>query len=410
MALLVSPIFVVMKSRIRQLLFGRLILTLALLLGVMQVVVGHWVTVVLAGREGPGLGVGLVLAALLVAANAIWCRCCVGRGGAGAFRVVARAYMASVSARCCSASRCWRPGRASCPSAACSRCSESAAKRSSRSFAWSPFPSSRPSPSCSSGGSPADSVSVEHTHVRIPLEDLHEALRGLRIVQISDLHIGNGMEGERLARMVARVNALEPDLLALTGDIFDFDPAFLERGAPRTLAGLRARHGVFAVLGNHDTYTGPSRWQKLCATTHPIAPASREVVRARSRAPLRGGNRRSGARLDGPECELPALDALAAAPLDGPMLLLVHRPESFPQASRLGFPVVLAGHTHGGQIAFPTPVASSTWPGSSPLPPRSLPRNGSTLYVNRGIGVAGPAIRLNCAREIATIELARSVV
>ena len=83
-----------MKRRIRELLFGRLILTLALLLGVMQVVVGHWVTVVLAGREGPGLGVGLALAALLVAANAYLVpvlRRARRRGGFPG--LIARAYM-----------------------------------------------------------------------------------------------------------------------------------------------------------------------------------------------------------------------------------------------------------------------------------------------------------------------------
>jgi hypothetical protein len=76
-----------MVRRIRRLLFGRLILTLAVLLGVMQVVVGHWVTVVLADREGPGLGSGWPWPRFWSRRTPTWCRCCDGRDGAGASRV-----------------------------------------------------------------------------------------------------------------------------------------------------------------------------------------------------------------------------------------------------------------------------------------------------------------------------------
>ena len=97
-----------------------------------------------------------------------------------------------------------------------------------------------------------------------------------------------------------------------------------------------------------------------------------------------------------------------ALPKDGPTLLLVHRPEAFPKAARFGFHLVLAGHTHGGQVALPG--RGGHW-----NPARLLTRfyrglyhhdeHRSILYVNRGVGVAGPAIRFNCPREIATIEL-----
>jgi hypothetical protein len=106
---------------------------------------------------------------------------------------------------------------------------------------------------------------------------------------------------------------------------------------------------------------------------------------------------------------LEALDTLAERlPDDGPVLLLVHRPQAFPQAAKLGFPLVLAGHTHGGQLALPFRAGQ----------PLNLARvmtgytrglyqmHASTLYVSRGVGVAGPAVRFNCAREMATIELA----
>jgi predicted MPP superfamily phosphohydrolase len=103
-----------------------------------------------------------------------------------------------------------------------------------------------------------------------------------------------------------------------------------------------------------------------------------------------------------------ALEELAARwPGDGPVLLLAHQPEVFDHAAGLGFPLVLAGHTHGGQLALPTP--GGHWNLARIVTPltRGLYRKGGcTLYVNRGLGVGGPSMRFHCSREIATIELA----
>jgi len=105
--------------------------------------------------------------------------------------------------------------------------------------------------------------------------------------------------------------------------------------------------------------------------------------------------------------ELEGLTAVAEArPEDGPVLLLVHRPQAFHQAERHGFPLVLAGHTHGGQLALPTPGGQYNLSSlMSPYTRGLYRRNGTTMYVNRGIGVGGPALRINCPREISTIEL-----
>ena len=89
-------------------------------------------------------------------------------------------------------------------------------------------------------------------------------------------------------------------------------------------------------------------------------------------------------------------------------MLLVHRPEAFGQTVRLGFPLVLAGHTHGGQLALPT--RGGHWNLArfvTPLTRGVFREAGTTLYVNRGIGVGGPALRLNCPREIADLQLTR---
>jgi predicted MPP superfamily phosphohydrolase len=385
--------------------------SLGYLLGVMQVVVGHWFTVVVAGREGPGLFFGLILAGLLVAANgAVMPALRRARRGEGWPRRVAAVYMAVGLATLLLglvivlswvgflplAGLLTLLGMSGDTVFTIFRVLSAAVVGA---LVWMLL-----------WGFTIGRVRLERTHVRVPLEGLHEDLRGLRIVQISDLHIGNGLMGERLSRMVEAVNALEPDVVALTGDIFDFDPRFVEDGALR-LGALRARHGVYLVLGNHDVYTGSEVVADAFARR---APALRLLRDERVRLPVPAPLYLVGVEDPGREStwtsqgiELAALTELGSShPEDGPTVLLVHRPEAFPQASRLGFPLVLAGHTHGGQIALPTPGGHWNLARVITRFVRGVYReNGSTLYVNRGAGFAGPPLRFNCPREIATIEL-----
>ena len=248
----------------------------------------------------------------------------------------------------------------------------------------------------------------DRTSVRLPLSGLDPSLAGLRVVQLSDLHIGNKMEGERLERLVEDVNAMQPDLMVLTGDLFDFDPDYVEEGA-RMLSRLQARLGVFAVLGNHDMYTGS---EIVAAGLAAHAPGVRllraEIERLPTEAPLYlAGIDDPGRLWTDPELILEELEELGMRlPEDGPVVLLSHRPDAIEQASRLGFAAVLSGHTHGGQIALPGMAARVNLARLISRYPRGLFRIGETsLYVNRGAGVAGPAIRIAAAREIATLEL-----
>jgi predicted MPP superfamily phosphohydrolase len=249
---------------------------------------------------------------------------------------------------------------------------------------------------------------IEHTRLRIPLPGLDPALDGLRVVQISDLHIGNRLDGARLDRMVERTNALDPDVVVVTGDIFDFDPAYVEDGA-RRLAGLRARHGVYAILGNHDVYTGRDEVVSALARLAPEIRLLRdEIVKLPLEAPLYlAGVEDTGRDWSTRDVEWGGLETVAAArPQDGPTILLAHRPTLLEQAARHGFPLMLAGHTHGGQLALPTPGGRTNLARVMTPLTRGLYRRGATtLYVNRGLGVGGPSLRFNCRREITTVEL-----
>jgi predicted MPP superfamily phosphohydrolase len=194
----------------------------------------------------------------------------------------------------------------------------------------------------------------------------------------------------------------------LTGDIFDFDPSHLDDGA-RRLARLRARYGTYAILGNHDHYVGAELVVAALARHSPgIRLLRDELVRLPVAEPLYlAGVEDPGGRWFERGLHVAAIDALAdQRPADGPVVLLVHQPEMFHHAARRGFPLVLAGHTHGGQIALPIGRRGINLARvMTPLTRGAYRRDASILYVNRGLGVGGPAVRIHCNREIAVLEL-----
>jgi hypothetical protein len=244
------------------------------------------------------------------------------------------------------------------------------------------------------------------TRLAIPVRGLG---RGLRVAQISDVHIGQNLTRRELARFVDAVNATDADLVCITGDIADSPRSDLDAFCP-LLGRLRARHGVCAILGNHDHGAGAERvvaalrrWTDFrvlrdAAVTIDCADATLHVVGLDDR----GRDWARGAPSDPYLAEL-----LAAAPAATPVLLLAHRPDVFAQAAAAGVPLTLAGHTHGGQLALP-------WFGGRRRNlaefvtafDRGLYRRGDAhLYVNCGLGVTGQRIRLFTPREITLVEL-----
>ncbi len=245
--------------------------------------------------------------------------------------------------------------------------------------------------------------------VRLPLANAPAAWHGLTIAQISDIHVGQNLDPQQLQRFVARVNELQPDIVCITGDIADSPHADMDTFFP-ILAGLRARHAVFAILGNHDHYANPDRVVEALQRH-----TSFTVLRDASTTLDLHGHRLSVIGLDdrGRDwargvLELPYLHrALSEADGASAVLLLCHRPDLFPYAARSGVDLMLSGHTHGGQIAMPWLKGRT----------RNLAQfvtrfdrglfelDGKYLYVNCGLGVTGQRIRLCTPREITLIEL-----
>jgi hypothetical protein len=256
-------------------------------------------------------------------------------------------------------------------------------------------------------GSTVGNQRVRVDSLNVSLKDMPSDHPGLGIAHVSDLHIGPLLRGTRLTRFIEQINRLEAEIIVITGDIFDFDPRYVEEGC-EALGKLRARHGVYAVLGNHDHYTGTDR---VVAGLNGVA--SLRLLRDSWERIETPEGAFAIAGLDDPvdgwmdkHAEHRELERLAAEiPDDLPRLLLVHRPSYFHHAEELGFPLVLAGHTHGGQIALPFAANTNVSRMISERTRGLFAYGESQMYVNRGLGMAGLPLRLNCPREIALIQL-----
>lgn len=237
--------------------------------------------------------------------------------------------------------------------------------------------------------------------VDVALPGLPPALEGLRIAQISDIHVGPTIKRGYLQAIVDRVNALDADIVAITGDLVDGSVAELAAHvAP--LAGLRARHGVFFVTGNHEYYSGVHGWvAELRRLGIRVLNNEHEVLRHRG-APLvlAGVTDYTGHHFDRAHRSDPA-QALRGAPAEALKVLLAHQPRSAAAAEQAGFQLQLSGHTHGGQF-FP-------WSLFVPLQQpytAGLHRLGRLqVYVSRGTGYWGPPKRLGAPSEIAELRL-----
>ena len=251
---------------------------------------------------------------------------------------------------------------------------------------------------------------IRITRLPLPLRHAPASLQGLQIAQISDLHIGQNLDREQLAGFVTRVNALQPDLICITGDIADGPGSDLATFFP-VLARLHATYGVIAILGNHDHYAHVDRVEEQLRALTPFI-----VLRDAWTTIRTAGGPLHVVGLDdrGPDwargvTEAPYLNgALGTIPIGEPILLLSHRPDVFPQAAAGGVSLTLSGHTHGGQIGLP-------WFGGrtrnlaefiTPFDRGLYERHGSYLYVNCGLGVTAQRMRLCTPREITLIEVA----
>jgi predicted MPP superfamily phosphohydrolase len=244
-------------------------------------------------------------------------------------------------------------------------------------------------------------VRLDVTDVEVPIARLPASAEGMKIVQLTDMHVGGTISRAFVEHVVARTNALEPDVVAITGDLVDGTVERL-RDAVAPLAELRARHGVYFVTGNHEYFSGVEPWMDELARLG-IRVLRNERVAIGDAFDLAGVDDFSARRLGaagGPDLNR----ALEGRDRSRPLVLLAHQPRAVVEAARAGVDLQLSGHTHGGQI----------WPFSYLVKMQQpyvagLHRHGDTaIYVSCGTGYWGPPMRLGTRAEIARIVLRRA--
>ncbi len=234
--------------------------------------------------------------------------------------------------------------------------------------------------------------------VRIP--GLPRVLEGYAIAQISDLHVGTFVGEADLARGLELVTRARPDLLVVTGDLIDFDAGLAAMAAAR-IAKLAPRDGIVGILGNHEYHSDAD------AVRAALTAAKIDVLVNESRV-VRGGDAGgfvlvglddySAVRMGGRGPDLAG--TLAAAPKDGPRILLAHQPQQFDEAAG-SVALQLSGHTHGFQFDFAATVGRIARKYVS----GRYEKSGSVLWVNRGFGVTGPPSRVGVRPEVTKIVL-----
>ncbi|WP_303850835.1 metallophosphoesterase [Seleniivibrio woodruffii] len=240
--------------------------------------------------------------------------------------------------------------------------------------------------------------------VKVPVKDLPEQFEGFRIAQVSDLHIGPTI-GRRFAQTVVnRVNTLDADIVALTGDFADGHVKDLQNDtAP--LAELKARHGVYYVTGNHEYYWDAPGWieefERMGAK--PLINAH-EIIKVRGAEIAVGGVSDYSTRHYGALHASSAKRAFDGVPTGMKKIMLAHQPNSYADAYAAGVDLQLSGHTHAGQY-FPfsllIPFFQKYYKG--------LNRHKDMwVYVNTGTGYWGPPMRVGVPSEITLLTLHRA--
>lgn len=237
--------------------------------------------------------------------------------------------------------------------------------------------------------------------VPIKIDPLPPEMEGFRIVQITDIHVNPTFRRASVEEIVAVVNTLDADIVALTGDLVDGSvPQLGYDVAP--LKQIRSVSGNFFVTGNHEYYSGVLEWIAEVERLGFTVLLNEHVVIARGRSRLllagvtdyRGGNFLSSHRSDPQK-------ALNGAPTADVKILLAHQPKNIFAAARAGYHLQISGHTHGGQffpwnflVHFAQPYVSGLHT-----------HQNTQIYVSRGTGYWGPPLRVGSPSEITVIEL-----
>ena len=242
----------------------------------------------------------------------------------------------------------------------------------------------------------------EEPEIIVPIQHLPVSLAGFRIVQLSDIHFGPTLREEFANHLVERVNALKPDLVALTGDLVDGTVAELGP-CVEALAQIKSTHGIYVCTGNHEYYSGVDAWCEAMTSwgMRVLRNESISIQHGSARFDLVGVDDWRGSRLAGGQ-KYDFAKSNEGRDQSVFSRLLSHQPKAIHDAAAGGIDLVLSGHTHGGQIWPGKYIVQLVQPYVSGLHRHS---ERTWIYVHSGTGYWGPPVRVGVPSEIAVITL-----
>jgi uncharacterized protein len=231
------------------------------------------------------------------------------------------------------------------------------------------------------------------TEAVLPVAGLPPELSGLKIGLLTDVHRSQWVSADDVDRGVRMMMAAQPDLIVLGGDYVTWgERGYVARSA-ESLAPLAAPHGVFAILGNHDDdHDMPAA---LTAHGVTVLKDARTTITIRNREVTLAGIRFWTRR----QRDIATVIGNAS----GTVILLAHDPRRLTEAAALNVPLVLSGHTHGGQVVLP--VLGAVAAQKFPVVYGAARQRGTTLFVSRGLGTVYVPVRVNCPPEVAVLTL-----
>jgi predicted MPP superfamily phosphohydrolase len=234
---------------------------------------------------------------------------------------------------------------------------------------------------------------LEVTRATVPVIGLPPALSGFRLGLLTDVHRSRWVSHDDVIRAVALLMNERPDLIVLGGDYVTWGDRAYVRPSAEALEPLAAPHGVFGILGNHDDdHDMPAalatRGVQMLKDARTALTINGEVV---SLVGIRYWTRRAS--------DIATLVRGAT----GTVVLLAHDPRRLTEAAALNVPLVLSGHTHGGQVVLPAvgAIAAQKFPVIAGIGRR----NRTTMFVSRGVGTVYVPVRVNCPPEVAVLTL-----